>query len=870
VRALAWLRSVCRNLIRRTRIEREIDDELRATFETLVDEHVDAGMDAVAARRAAALELGGVEAVKERIRDVRAGAPLRALVQDARYGARVLRRNPIFTLTAALSLAIGIGATTTIFTIGNGLLLRAAPGAADPDSLVDIVRTEKGHFGLSFSSVEEYLDIRQRVTTLQDVYAYELEPQPLSLRVADSAERLFGGAVSLNYFNALGVTAALGRVFDERDSTEPLVVLSHDFWMRRFGADPAIVGRTVYIKTLPFVVAGVARNDFHGMTVAAPDVWIPVSAQSSRLMMGGRLKPGVTRSQASAEIASIGAVIGRDRAARSRDDWSVALSSPVPALLRGVAAAFVGFLLALVSIVLAIACSNVTGVLLARATARRREMAVRVAIGAGRARLIRQLLTETAILFGLGGLAGIGLARVMTSVLLAALPAFPVPINVSLPLDWRVAGFAIALSLVAAVLSGIAPALHASRADIVTALKDEAQGPSDRLRLRNAFVIAQVAFSVLLVVVAGLLGRALGRVTAVDQGFEPRGVEVASVDLSMAGYSDATGRQFARDLAERVRRLPGVESATLADRLPGGPLRTEALRERGGPEPSTPPVPASRNVVEPGYFRTLRIPIVAGRDFTAADLDGTQPVVIVDESTARRLWPGETALGKSWPSTANPGTPPQLVVGVVRDVKSAGGRREPAALVYYAPLQQRYTPQVTVLARTNHGERVAGPIRALIAAMNPNLPIMVSHTLEEGQTGPVVVQLRMAALVSASIGLVGLFLASLGVYGVTTYAMAQRTREIGIRMTLGARGADVLRMVLWQGMSLVAAGAGIGLLLAAAASRALRGLLFGVPTLDPATFGGAILLFGAIGLAACYLPARRATRISALEALRYE
>jgi len=841
------LRSLYRNLLHRGRVERDLYEELNA------------------------LELGRVDAIAADVRQARAGAGIDRFLQDVRYGARILRRNPIFTLTAALSLAIGIGATTTIFTIANGLLLRAAPGAADPDTLVDIVRAEKGRFGIALTSFADYLDVRQRVTTVQDVYAYELEPEPLSLRLSDSAERLFGGAVTLNYFNALGVTAAVGRVFDERDSAEPVAVLSHDFWTRRFNADPAIVGRTVFIKSQPFIVAGVAHKGFHGMTVAAPDIWIPVSAESSKLMMGARLKPGTTRSQAAAEMAAIGGAVARDRGVQGWDEWSVAFSSPLPAILRRVAALFIGLLAALVSVVLLIACSNVTGVLLARATARRREMAVRVAIGAGRARLVRQLLTETALLFCAGGVAGLGLARVMTSLLMAASPAFPIPVEVSLPIDWRVAGFAISLSLVAAVLSGIAPALRAWRADVVTALKDETQGPSDRLRLRNAFVIAQVAFSVLLVVVAGLLGRALGRVTAVDQGFDPRGVEVASLDLSMAGYADAAGRQFAREIVERVRRLPGIESATLADRLPGGPMRIESMRERGKPGAQTAaPIPASWNMVEPGYFRTLRIPLVAGRDFNAADLDGTQPVAIVDESTARRLWPGESALGKSWSSATISGTRVREIVGVVRDVKSAGGGRDPSALVFYAPLQQRYSPQVAILARTNHGERAAAPIRALIAAMNPNLPIIASHTLEERQTGPVVLQLRTAALVSGAVGLVGLLLASLGVYGVTTYAIAQRTREIGIRMTLGAQRADVVRMILRQGMSLVGAGAAIGLLLAAGASRALRGLLFGLPALDPAAFGGTILLFAIVGLAACYLPAWRATRISALEAVRHE
>ena len=885
---LSRFRNLWRNLVHRDRVEHDLDDELRAVFDLVVAERIAAGMDPDDARRAATLQLGRVDAIKDRVRDVRAGALLDGFLQDSRYGARVLRRNPLFTASAALSLAIGIGATTTIFTLANGLLLRAASGVPEPERLVDVVPTMKGHFGLTFSSYEVYLDIRERVTTLQDVYAYHIEPQARSLRVlrggsgpgADGAERVFAGMVTPNYFSVLGVTAAAGRVFGtaagRREETEGLIVMSHEFWMRRFNGDPAVVGAAVHVNGQPFVVAGVAREGFRGMSVAAPDLWMPAPPDSAQLIVGGRLKPGVSRAQASAELTAIGRSLVRERRGAFADiEWSVAFSSPLPAALRGVAAAFVGLLMALVSIVLVIACANVAGVLLARATARRREIAVRVAIGAGRARLVRQLITETALLFAIGGIAGVVLARGMTSLLLAALPAFPVPVNLSLPLDGRVLAFAACLSLAAALLSGIAPALHASRADVVSALKDESQGPSDRLRLRNAFVVAQVAFSILLIVAAGLLGRALGRVTAADQGFDARGVEVASVDVSMAGYTDATGRQLASELADRVRRLPGVESATVADRLPGGPPRIEATkRQRGEGAPTEPPVAtASWTLVESDYFKTLRIPIVSGRDFGAGDRLGTQPVAIVDESTARRLWPGDDAVGKYVPAGGRASVRDatrKLVVGVARDVKQPGRQRDTAVLFFYAPLQQEFSPRLTILARPTHGERMARPIRALVTAMNPNLPVLEAHSLEEQQTGPVVLQLRIAALVSGSVGLVGLLLASIGIYGVTAYAISQRTREIGIRMTLGAQRADVVRMVLRQGMSLVAIGAGIGLLLAAVAGRVLARLLFGLPPLDPLTFGGATLLFAAIGLAACYVPIRRATRISPVEALRYE
>jgi predicted permease len=882
------LRSLWRNLAHRGRVERDLDDELSAVVELLVAEKIRAGMPPADARRAATLELGRVETVKDQVRDVRAGAFVDGLLQDSRYGARVLRRNPVFTVTAALSLAIGIGATTTIFTLANALLLRASPGVAEPSRLVDIVPTMKGHFGLLFTTHAVYLDVRERITTLQDVYAYELEPKPLGLRVlrpdsgagAEAAERVFAGAVTLNYFDALGVPAAAGRVFSAADGqpgATSLVVLSHHFWVRQFNSDPAIAGLPVQINGQPFIVAGVAREGFRGMSVAAPDVWIPAAADAPQLMTGGRLKPGVSRAQAAAELNAIGQTLARENPNRfGQLEWSVAFSSPLPALIRGLAAAFIGLLMALVSIVLVIACSNVAGVLLARATARRREIAVRVTLGAGRARLMRQLLTETVLLFVIGGTAGVALARGMTSLLLATLPAFPVPVNLSLPLDARVLAFAAGLSLIAAVLSGMAPALHASRADVVSALKDESQGPSDRLRLRNAFVVAQVAFSVLLVVAGGLLGRALGRVTTTDYGFDPRRVEVASIDLSMGGYTGETGKVFARELVERLRRLPGVESAALADRVPGGPLQMEATKRGRGESPSVerPSQSWSLTRVEPGYFKTLRIPLVAGRDFSDLDRRGTQPVAIVDESTARRLWPDQEAVGKYLPSLPGrataPDPAPKMVIGIARDVAQSGRARDRPVLTAYLPLQQQYAPQLTIFARTIRGERMPGAIRALVSAMNPNLPILAAHTLEERQTGPVVLQLRIAALVSGTVGLVGLMLASIGIYGVTAYAISRRTREIGIRLAMGATPADVRTMVLRQGMSLVVIGSAIGLAIAAASSRVLVRLLHGVPPLDPVAFGGAALLLSLVGIAACYVPIRRATRINPVEALRYE
>jgi predicted permease len=807
------------------------------------------------------------------------------LRQDLRYAARLLWRNPLFALTAALVLAIGIGATTTIFTVANGLLLRAPAGTAQPEGLVDIYKTEDGNrMSDPLVGYRTYREIRQRATRLEGVYAYQLDLSAISLRGAEGAERVFGNLVTTNYFSVLGVPAAAGRVFGPHDSDEPgaspLLVLSHRFWTRRFNADAGIIGTTLQINGQPFTVIGVASEAFRGVGVVAPDLWVPTAMASTisresgpdwlRVMVGGRLKPGVTRQEAAVEIDALGRtletmtrpreVVTPSGSSRTLGAAGLRLvgASPIPGPIRAVLAAFLTLLIGLVSIVLIIACANIAGVLLARGVARRREIAVRLAIGAGRRRLIRQLLTETMLLFVLGGAAGLLLARFLTSMVMMLLPAFPQPVNVSLPLDGSVIAFAMVVSLVAAVLCGLAPALQASRTDVLSALNADVQGPIDRLRLRSAFVIAQVAFSVMLVIAAGLLARALDRVTVGNRNFEPRGVETVSLDLSLAGYNKTTGPLFARALADRVRALPGVQAASIADRLPSGDLRgmlgvREGLLVPGLTPPGGQPFFITNwTNVEPGYFATLRLPLIAGRDFNDSDRADSAPVVILPKATAKRLWPGENAVGKYliWQKgrTDIPGGGPvQItkipVIGIARDVNTGGPRTETPPLSIYAPLQQRYAPDITLFVRTIDGHRAVSGIRTLIASMDPNLPIMSAQPLVDQLLGPVEVQLQVAASVSGSVGLIGLLLAAIGLYGVTAYTVSRRTREIGIRIALGAERTHVIGMVLRQGMSLVAIGSVAGVVLAAGAGRLLRSILFGLPVVDPLTFGGAVILF---------------------------
>jgi putative ABC transport system permease protein len=908
--------SLWRNLRHRSRVERDLDDEMQAFLDLTIHEKTAAGMSPADARRAALVDLGGVESAKEQVRHARAGWFVESLIQDLSYAARVLRRTPFFSLTAALSLAIGVGATTAIFTVANGLLLRAAVGVSDPDRLVDIVPFEAGlRPGIVMASYTHYEAIRDRATTLAGTYAYRLEPTPFLLKTDGGVEPIFGGVVSPTYFQVLGVPAAAGRLFTPADGgvagEGQVVVLSHEFWSRQFHADPRVVGTTVLLGGRAFTIIGVGGEGFHGTSVTKPDLWLPLSvpgihssgagpaptpgAFTPSLMIGGRLKPGIARAQASAEIESISRALeperrsgapmpasvpgSRDRSA-SALRWTVESSSPIPFSLRLLVGGFLALLMGVVSVVLVIACANVSGVLLARAAARRREIAVRRALGAGRRRIVRQLLTETVLLFVIGGAAGLALARLLTSVLVSLLPAFPIPIHVSVPIDARVAAFSLGLSFIAALLSGLAPARHASKTDVLSALKDDAQRPHERLRLRHAFVVAQVAFSIALVVTAGLLVRTVGRVGTIDRGFESQGVVTASLDLSLAGYDAAASARFTRTLLERLRAIGGVDVATAADRSPGGPMRMNrgGLRATGSAPLDELPVLPNWHVIESDYFKTLRIPVVQGRDFTPADRDGAEPVAIVSEATARRLWPGRSALGQHLVWQSQPGTgavarpsDPRgfLVVGIVKDLKYRTSI-DTMPLDFYVPFQQSPTSSVTILVRSAADAQMISHVRALIASLDPGLPRVTPQLLDAEQTGPVETQLRIATAVAASVGLVGLVLAAIGIYGVTAYVVSQRTREIGIRLAMGAHRGTIVGMVLRQGMTLVGIGSIIGLVLGLASGRVLAASPLGVVPLDPAVFAAAAILFAIVGLAACYHPARRAVRVDPISLLRAE
>ena len=809
--------------------------------------------------------------------------------QDARYALRGLGRSPLFTLTAVLSLAVGVGATTAIFTLTNALLLKPPPGVGAPERLVDVGRTQDGQ-GFDTFSYPNFLDLRAQTRTLDGFAAVRLEPRAYALGTADGGVAVKGTAVSANYFDVLRARPALGRFFAPDEDREvggaAVVVLGHRFWRERLGGDRGVIGRTLRLNGTPFTVVGVAGEGFHGTAVLAPELWVPLTASAlldisrgtfesrESVWLSGiaRLGPGVTLEAAQADL---GAAASRLEHAYPRENegkgMRVLPSGAFPGEMRTTVQRFMGLLFAVAALVLLIASTNVAGMLLARAAGRRREVAVRLAVGASRGRLVRQLVTESVLLFLVAGAAGVAVARVMTTLLLALLPPLPFAVALDTSLDWRVLGFALALSLGTGLLAGLVPAVQSTRPAVVPALKgDDRTEGWRRLRLRSGLVVKQLAFSLLLLVGAGLFLRALVQARTIDPGFEARGVELASLDLGLANLEAAEGRRFADELVARAAALPGVTAAALAADLPldGGNFGLGPIAVDGR-EP--PPAPDGRpgfwaadwNVVTPGYHALLRIPIVDGRDFTAADREGAPEVAIINETLAAQLWPGQRAVGRTFRNEERILT----VVGVSRDAKYRSLGAPPHGFVY-VPLAQRYFGRTTLLTRlAEDAPSATQPVRRLVAELNRDLPVVDQQTLAEYAAMALFPQ-RVALWVAGSLGAVALLLAVVGIYGITAYSVAQRSRELGIRIALGAPRGGVLRLVLRDGARLAAIGTAVGLAAAAALTRLLAGLLYGVPPVDPIAFGGGAALLVAAALAASWLPARRAARVDPMVALR--
>lgn len=804
-------------------------------------------------------------------------------MRNLRVAVRMLLRQPLFALTAIVSIAVGIGANTAIFTAVNQLLLARPGGVADHARIVDLGRTRNGE-GFDTVGYQTYLDVRDRAHGFAGVAGYTLEPRPMSLARDGGAERIFGQQVTGNFFEVLGTRPALGRLFvpgDERIGVKsPLVVLGHELWVTRFNSDPAIAGRVITLNGEPFEVVGVAPPEFRGTSVLAPDVWVPMTAMAPGLasdellrsrnsvwmVMLGRLADGGSIEQAQAGLDAVMAQLAAEHTETYEGIGLVAKpASRVPGV-SGMIGGFMGVLMTLVGLVLLIACINLAGMQLARATARSREIAVRLALGAARRQIVGQLLLESLLLSAAGGVLGFLLGRWMLQGLWSLIPPVPFPLALDFAPDLRVLLFTAGVSLAAGLLSGLAPALQSTRPALVPALKDEARAPA-KMRMRHLFVGGQLALSIVLLLAAMLLLRAFKSAIDIDPGFEPRSVINASLDLQIAGYTDENVQPFYQQLLDAARAIPGTEHAALGVQTPLEGSSFGMGRVRVPELADDQQFDADWNIVSPGFFETLRMPIVRGRAFTDADRDGAARVAIVNERFAERAWPGQDPIGRRLVIDSGD----VQVIGIARDarLRIIG---QPAEPYIFVPLYQQPFLRTQLFLRhddTVSAAAVVPALREVVRRTNPNLPVVSTMDMAEVATIGLVPQ-RIAATLAGTLGLAGLLLAAIGLYGLMAYAVASRTREIGIRQALGAEPGAVIRMFVRQGMTLAVIGSAIGVALGLAVATAIQGLLFGVSPFDPlalATTAGTML---AVALAASYLPSRRAARVSLLASLRAE
>ena len=812
------------------------------------------------------------------------------LWQDIRFGLRMLRNNPSFTIVAVLTLALGIGANTAIFSVVDAVLLRALP-YPDSGQLAAILRVDlRNGETLHALSYPDFEDLRTQSRTLESAAVYDED----SLTLTGSTEpvHLRAGIASADLFHVLGVSAQLGRTFVKEEDAPGIHVamLSNHLWRDRFGADPSIVGRAITLNDRNYTVVGVLPLGFQfPLDDPSPlDVWttvavLRVSTDGEKPMTEergshfleaiGRMKPGVTLAQARAEFSAISANL-----AKQYPDTNAHLAmrpeSALDALVGDVRPAL-WVLLGAVGLVLLIACANVANLLLARATVRQREVAVRAAMGAARSRILRQLLTESVLLALAGAVPG-ALLAVWATRFLATLQAGEIPRLANTSVDWVALAFTLAASLATAVIFGLVPALQASRFNLTGSLREGGRGGGEtvrHVRLRNLLVVSEIGLALMLLVGSGLLLHSLLNIFRVPPGFDPHGLIAFDLDLPGTRYGKPEqSAQFFRELLPRLRALPGVVSASGIMPLPfsDNSLRT-SFQIEGRPVPKSEEPSTHLRSVGSDYFQTMRIPLIAGRTFAAADARGAAPVVIINQTLARRFFPNENPIGKHIQPDASDSGPSVMreIVGVVGDVKHRTLWRTPDPEVYIPYDQLAFGAMTIVMRAAGDPHALLPAIRGQVRSLDSELPLYGVRTLEEYISGSVA-QRRFVALLLALFAGVALALAAVGLYGVMSYGVAQRTHEIGVRVALGAASADVLRLVVGQGLRLTVVGLALGSLAALAASRLLSGMLFGISGADPVTFVSVAVVFLAIAFAACYVPARRAARVNPLVALRYE
>ncbi|HEX3526195.1 MAG TPA: ABC transporter permease [Thermoanaerobaculia bacterium] len=820
---------------------------------------------------------------------------MESFVRDFRYALRALLKRPGFTLAAMLSLGLGIGANTTIFTLVNGAFLSSVP-VADPDRVVVVYTNERDNpaFGYLPVSYPNYRDLRQQNDALSGLAAFQwLRPNLLQ---GDQPERIFSQIVTDNYFAMLGVKPALGRLFNAGDfatrGAGPVVVLADAFWQRRFGSDPAILGKDLILNGRKLTVVGVGPRGFKGTnTLNGPDLWIPnsmfeemsplrgyVENRSWRMYeMLGRLRPGVTVEKAQASLSTLAARLEQDYPADNKGQGIRLLplaQASIEPQQRQVFLRAGSLLMAIVGLLLLIACANVASLLLSRGIGRRKEVAIRLSLGASRGRLVRQLLTESLLLSLLGGAVGVLLALWGPAFLWRFRPPFFTETALDLGLNARVLVFTLVLSLLTGLLFGLAPALQAFNADLVTALKSQVAVPpkrsrGSRLPLRHLLIVSQVALSLLALAGAGLFLGSLRSAQRIDPGFNTKNIVNVNYDLAGQGLNEALGRGFHRRVIEHLESLPGVRSATVASDRPlhRGALYRNVLAEGDATPDAEKRPPVRTNTVGKDYFRTLGIPLREGRDFLDSDRPDTPLVAIVNETMARTFWPGHSPLGRRFRMPEE--NLNVEVVGVAADSRYVTLGETPQPL-FYLSMGQLYLPEVTLEVRTDGDPaRLVQVIRREVQSLDRTLPLANVETMSEAIDvslwGP-----RMGAALLSVFGILALVLAATGIYGVMAYSVSQRTREMGIRMALGARRADVLRLILRQAMTIVACGLAVGLLAASAGSRVIAGLLYGVSATDVRTFAAISLLLAAVALVASLAAARRGVQVDPAITLRGE
>lgn len=811
---------------------------------------------------------------------------MRTLWNDIRYGIRMLAANPGFTLVAVLSLAIGIGANTSMFSLADAMLLRPLP-VQKPDDVVRVMSTSQTS-RYDRISIPDYVDFRDHAKSFSGLVGLKNIPVGFNPNPDAPAKLMLGLAVTPNFFDVLGIRPALGRGFRADEDREPVVVLSDSLWDSQYGRDPSVIGRSVKLSKVDFTIVGVAPKNFPGLDRYAHEaLYVPLGitprfAPDEKALLGhrerlnlsvyGRLQPGRTPTQAQAELQTIARNLERAYPDTNRGRGALAMPE-LQARLRADPddALQTAIFLSIAGLVLLIACANVASLLLSRARARSREIAIRLAIGASRARLLRQLLTESLLLAFAGGVAGLGLALLGIQFFSAIRLPTALPVWLVAHLDLRVLLFCLGASVISGVVFGIAPALHTLRTDLSGTLKagDAAlSGKRRRFQMRNVLVIGQVAFSMLLLLMAGLLIKDFANATGFTAGFRTDHVLLLTVDPSLVGYQETQGKAFFRQLVERVSSLPGVRSVALGEHVPLGVTSSSKniVVEGYEMQRDQPSLSVLTNAVDEHYFNVMQIPIVGGRKFESSDTQSSVPVVIVNEAMAQTYWPKRSAIG----GRIQIGKQALEVVGIAKNIKYRDLSERPQPFLYL-PFSQQYESLMTLHVETSvDPATLAGPVLAEIRKLDAGTPVQDIQTLQHFFREEALFGSRLITQIVTAIGLFGLLLAITGLYGVIAYSVSRRTREIGIRMAIGADPGSVARLVLRQGMKLTGIGAVIGLALSLLVSQLLGSMLVGVSARDPEVYVAVPLFLTAIALLACYLPARRASRIDPLLALRQD